>query len=724
MVDKVRPLKLENSSLGGTENNLFPTDTDPTEDYLACKGVAFENNDSYLLDVPGGILHFNSNPVILQYLNPQNTLLWTDYDGIINFGSPSGAIFMYDPGQFDITADYITDSHISSAAAITRSKLASGTANRVVINNASGVMTDSSNITYTDAGALTVAGASGSIITSKTSAGGVLEVRYDNSTSNRFTVTSNDGNVRLFAQKNANSSDTSTFDFNALSGTAGASAMRFNRDVNTSAAVNINFYKGNNTTSTSHVWACNTASGNNVINNQAEAISTIIKASGDATMFVIDGTNARVGIGGSPSQVFHQARGNHLHEFSSSGATISHTISNTSNTASSKVNQILKVAGTSADDPFITFTVTSGSPANWSLGTDNSDSDKFKISQAATLGTSDAITIDSSNFVGINISSADSQLHVHKATAGSFTAHASSIATFENSGNGYITVATPTASESGILFANLASTAAGGIIYNNASTDNGLQFRGGDSNTTMAALTTTGLGLGINNPSYRLHLIGSAYVGLDHYSTESFTVLDQTFSGGEMFKINSQGSQGFEGLGDILIDPAAIGYRFGFGNDDPQEAYHQSVGNWLFGHTSTNQISMRFFNSSNTTNASVRFELSVAGTSANDPFHLYTVTGATSFSVGIDNSDSDKYKISRSTALGTSDCLTIDSTGKVTFPYGVVSTTYTQITHDTSGIGPSLGTNGQIACGSATGGDSMYFQANGSRYFINASGSY
>jgi hypothetical protein len=56
MADKVKPLKLE-TSIDGTQNDVFPTEVNPTQDYIASKGVAFENNDNRLidLDVSGNI---------------------------------------------------------------------------------------------------------------------------------------------------------------------------------------------------------------------------------------------------------------------------------------------------------------------------------------------------------------------------------------------------------------------------------------------------------------------------------------------------------------------------------------------------------------------------------------------------------------------------------------------------------------------------------------------
>lgn len=49
MVDKVKPLKFESSATGGTENDEMPRETDPSEDYLAAKGLSFEGLDTFLL---------------------------------------------------------------------------------------------------------------------------------------------------------------------------------------------------------------------------------------------------------------------------------------------------------------------------------------------------------------------------------------------------------------------------------------------------------------------------------------------------------------------------------------------------------------------------------------------------------------------------------------------------------------------------------------------------
>ena len=50
MPDKVKALKIESSATGGTQNDPYPTEIDPSQDYLAAKGVAFLNLDNFLID--------------------------------------------------------------------------------------------------------------------------------------------------------------------------------------------------------------------------------------------------------------------------------------------------------------------------------------------------------------------------------------------------------------------------------------------------------------------------------------------------------------------------------------------------------------------------------------------------------------------------------------------------------------------------------------------------
>jgi hypothetical protein len=82
----------------------------------------------------------------------------------------------------------------------------------------------------------------------------------------------------------------------------------------------------------------------------------------------------------------------------------------------------------------------------------------------------------------------------------------------------------------------------------------------------------------------------------------------------------------------------------------------------------------RIANEDNTNAAShAKLRLHVGGASGGDPFISWLVNGVTEWSAGIDNSDSDKWKISGSSALGTSDYLVIDTSGTVYFPVGILN---------------------------------------------------
>jgi hypothetical protein len=62
MVDKVKPLKIEDPTKG-TETDPFPKETDPTEDYLASKGVALECSDDTVIYGESGQMRFKDSDV-------------------------------------------------------------------------------------------------------------------------------------------------------------------------------------------------------------------------------------------------------------------------------------------------------------------------------------------------------------------------------------------------------------------------------------------------------------------------------------------------------------------------------------------------------------------------------------------------------------------------------------------------------------------------------------
>lgn len=79
------------------------------------------------------------------------------------------------------------------------------------------------------------------------------------------------------------------------------------------------------------------------------------------------------------------------------------------------------------------------------------------------------------------------------------------------------------------------------------------------------------------------------------------------------------------------------------------------------------QVSIQIFNSDNTSGSSnTTLEILTGGGSGGDARLYFEVTGAQSYTQGIDNSDSDRYKLSVGSALGTTDAIIIDPTLRYT----------------------------------------------------------
>jgi hypothetical protein len=97
---------------------------------------------------------------------------------------------------------------------------------------------------------------------------------------------------------------------------------------------------------------------------------------------------------------------------SASGGYSTLSVINTSNTAGSFARELLQVAGSTADDPYLQFNI--NGVQQWAAGVDNSDSDKFKISAGAALGTNDALVIDTSG----NVSAPSGGLNASQLSSG------------------------------------------------------------------------------------------------------------------------------------------------------------------------------------------------------------------------------------------------------------------------------------------------------------------
>lgn len=71
MVDKIKPLKIETTT-DGSQSDPFPTEVNPTQDYLSAKGIAFNNSDNTTItESSGEVFHkdvFRTTPKTLREL--------------------------------------------------------------------------------------------------------------------------------------------------------------------------------------------------------------------------------------------------------------------------------------------------------------------------------------------------------------------------------------------------------------------------------------------------------------------------------------------------------------------------------------------------------------------------------------------------------------------------------------------------------------------------------
>ncbi|WP_462252185.1 Lcl domain-containing protein [Ferruginibacter sp.] len=101
--------------------------------------------------------------------------------------------------------------------------------------------------------------------------------------------------------------------------------------------------------------------------------------------------------------------------------------------------------------------------------------------------------------VGIGTTVPLAKLHVSQGASGN-TSPFSPLAV-EGNGNTYINLLSPNANETALLFGKASNAASGGIVYNNAGTLNGLQFRTNGNSTKMVLDQNGYLGIGNNAPN-------------------------------------------------------------------------------------------------------------------------------------------------------------------------------------------------------------------------------
>ncbi|MBI4585772.1 MAG: hypothetical protein HY717_17315 [Planctomycetes bacterium] len=104
--------------------------------------------------------------------------------------------------------------------------------------------------------------------------------------------------------------------------------------------------------------------------------------------------------------------------------------------------------------------------------------------------------------------------------------------------------------------------------------------------------------------------------------------------------------------GGAVVRLTTAADRVGIGTNDPAAKVHVKT-------TDPGSAALQIIENGNSGNsaADAILQLLVAGGNGGDPYLRFDVGGATAYSMGIDNSDEDRFKISLSTSLGVADIL-------------------------------------------------------------------
>lgn len=97
---------------------------------------------------------------------------------------------------------------------------------------------------------------------------------------------------------------------------------------------------------------------------------------------------------------------------------------------------------------------------------------------------------------------------------------------------------------------------------------------------------------------------------------------------------------------------------------ESNNAINNTVGASITGVTNTLTVT----NASDTASSAARQTITVGGASSGDPSLNFNVTGNSDWEIGIDNDEDDRFVISNSTSLGTSDYFRITENGERTLP--------------------------------------------------------
>ena len=229
-----------------------------------------------------------------------------------------------------------------------------------------------------------------------------------------------------------------------------------------------------------------------------------------------------------------------------------------------KPRVLIQGGSNNTGDPMLSFKQDSGSN-EWSMGLDNDDSDKFKLSRSSVLHSNTALTIDGSNNVGIGTASPNKLLSVSgQAIIQDLRINANDgdrMRLYRRADNEMVVAA-----ESASLYLNSAY--------------NGIYFEG-DSSAVKMRMTGDGkFGIGTDGPDYPLHVLqGTNTYGM--YMSNAATPTTRGIRFGDTNN-NGTGYGRIEGIGGSLFLGSTQVYTSLIGTGDANTTLGSSNRRWSY----------------------------------------------------------------------------------------------------------------------------------------------